>query len=61
MGSKTGEHPDDILKQNHKILAAVHSGRSELMPLFLFANSSGFLVSLLGSDFSLLPIGISFF
>ncbi|XP_014521221.1 subtilisin-like protease SBT5.3 [Vigna radiata var. radiata] len=29
MGSKTGEDPDDILKQNHQMLAAVHSGSIE--------------------------------
>ncbi|KAL5061261.1 hypothetical protein RYX36_032865 [Vicia faba] len=32
MGSKNGEHehPDDILKENHQILASVHSGSIEL-------------------------------
>ncbi|CAL5197359.1 unnamed protein product [Lathyrus oleraceus] len=30
MGSKSGEHPDDILKENHQILASVHSGSIEL-------------------------------
>ncbi|KAL5172975.1 Subtilisin-like protease SBT3.5 [Glycine soja] len=29
MGSKSGEHPDDILKENHQILASVHSGSIE--------------------------------
>ncbi|KAK7367161.1 hypothetical protein VNO80_09170 [Phaseolus coccineus] len=29
MGSKTGEDPDDILKQNHQMLAAVHRGSVE--------------------------------
>ncbi|TKY70215.1 Subtilisin protease SBT5.3 [Spatholobus suberectus] len=29
MGSKTGEDPDDILKHNHQMLAAVHSGSIE--------------------------------
>ncbi|XP_027347404.1 subtilisin-like protease SBT3.5 [Abrus precatorius] len=29
MGSKTGEHPDDILKENHQMLADVHSGSIE--------------------------------
>ncbi|KAG5069582.1 hypothetical protein AAZX31_01G143200 [Glycine max] len=29
MGSKTGENPDDILKHNHQMLAAVHSGSIE--------------------------------
>ncbi|KAJ1388900.1 Peptidase S8/S53 domain [Sesbania bispinosa] len=29
MGSKTGEYPDDILKENHQILASVHSGSIE--------------------------------
>lgn len=28
MGSKTEEHPDEILKQNHQMLAALHRGRS---------------------------------
>lgn len=28
MGSKTGEDPDEILKQNHQMLASVHRGRS---------------------------------
>ncbi|CAK8561845.1 unnamed protein product [Lathyrus sativus] len=28
-GSKSGEHPDDILKENHQILASVHSGSIE--------------------------------
>lgn len=36
MGSKSGEHPDDVLRENHQILAAVHSGRSELRPLLSF-------------------------
>ena len=31
MGSKTGEDPDDVLNQHHEMLAAVHSGRSELV------------------------------
>ncbi|KAG5043094.1 hypothetical protein JHK87_007009 [Glycine soja] len=30
MGSKSGEIPDDNLKENHQILASVHSGWSEL-------------------------------
>jgi len=40
MGSKTGENPDDILKHNHQMLAAVHSGRSELRvdAIFLFGK-----------------------
>ncbi|XP_054779823.1 subtilisin-like serine-protease S isoform X4 [Prosopis cineraria] len=29
MGSKTGEDPDDILKQNHQMLTAVHRGSVE--------------------------------
>ena len=33
MGSKNGEHPDDILKQNHQILAEVHRGRSVFLLL----------------------------
>ena len=40
MGSKTGEDPDDILKQNHQMLASVHSGRSELIQSFPFSDSA---------------------
>nr|XP_027192108.1 subtilisin-like protease SBT5.3 isoform X2 [Cicer arietinum] len=29
MGSKSGEHPHEILKENHQILASVHSGSIE--------------------------------
>jgi len=36
MGSKSGEHPDDVLRENHQMLAAVHSGRSELRTPFSF-------------------------
>lgn len=50
MGSKTGEDPDDILKQNHQMLAAVHRGRSELRinTIFLLENSSLFPYFLYG-------------
>jgi hypothetical protein len=27
MGSKTGEDPDEIMSQDHQMLAAVHTGR----------------------------------
>jgi hypothetical protein len=40
MGSKSWENPDDILKENHQILASVHSGRLILIPLFLFVADS---------------------
>lgn len=33
MGSKSLEYPDDILKENHQILASVHSGRLEILLL----------------------------
>ncbi|KAL9327289.1 hypothetical protein ACSQ67_007934 [Phaseolus vulgaris] len=29
MGSNSGEHPDDVLRENHEMLAAVHSGSIE--------------------------------
>lgn len=43
MGSKTGEHPDDILKENHQMLASVHSGRSESIAFFHFFFNSHYL------------------
>lgn len=35
MGSKNDEDPDEILAQNHQILASVHTGRS----VFCFSTS----------------------
>lgn len=35
MGSNNGEDPDEILAQNHQILASVHTGRSVLLLIFL--------------------------
>jgi len=34
MGSKSGDDPDDVLSQNHHMLASVHGGRSKLCALF---------------------------
>ena len=50
MGSKTGEDPDDILKQNHQMLAAVHSGRSEfrIMSSFFWKVHPFFHISYMG-------------
>jgi len=33
MGSKSLEYPDDILNENHQILASVHSGRLEILSM----------------------------
>jgi len=60
MGSNSGEHPDDVLRENHEMLAAVHSGRSELRSLFFFFSFFGkFSASLSVSCVFLSPLVLS--
>lgn len=39
MGSKNGDDPDEILMQNHQMLASVHSGRSVFQQVHAFISS----------------------
>lgn len=56
MGSKTEEHPDEILKQNHQMLAAVHRGRSAQYHEFNFSLCFFFFFG-----YSVLVSGSTFF